>query len=433
MSLVSQIKALYKNPSVKSVGIYTFTNFFSKAASFFLLFIFTNPVYITPAENGLLSLFSTSLLFLMPFLSMGIIQSTSTDYYKLKANEFRDFFTTGFLLPFIVMMLSMAGLYIARHYLQQAYGFPVMFVWLIPVVCFLIFCNEQLLSMARNNNEPEVYLKANISKTILELGLSFILVVYFAFRWEGRIQGILVAYLLTGGYALYYFIKKGYLFGQIKKKFIKSELLYALPIIVLQVSTFSMSASDKFFLAAFSTNGNETVGVYSVACVFASIVNILSMALVQYIFPRIYTMLSSGKADYSEIRKVFFVYAGIMVAGLAVVIICTPVLYHFFINPKYNPALQYYYLLCIGSFLWAISYFFYSFLLYHKKKKEILFLSLCCIVVSLSCNYFFINKWKDLGGAISSSVSYFLVFLITLIFTAGYWKKFLVKPKSILP
>ncbi len=432
MTLVAQIKALYKNPSVKSVGIYTFTNFFSKAASFLLLFIFTNPVYITPAENGLLSLFSTSLLFLMPFLSMGIIQSTSTDYYKLKTSEFRDFFTTGFLLPFVVMVLSMAGLYFARYYLQQAYGFPLMFVWLIPVICFLIFCNEQLLSMARNNNEPEVYLKANISKTILELGLSFILVVYFAFRWQGRIQGILVAYVLAGGYAFYYFIKKGYLFGHIKKKYIKSELLYALPIIVLQVSIFSMSASDKFFLAAFSTNGNETVGVYSIACVFASIVNILSMALVQYIFPRIYTMLSSSETKYSEIRKVFFVYAGIMLAGLALVILVTPVLYHFFINPRYHPALRYNYLLCIGSFLWAISYFFYSFLLYYKKKKEILFLSLCCILVSLCCNYFLISKWKDVGAAISSSVSYFIVFLITLVFTAGYWKKFLVKPKSIL-
>jgi Na+-driven multidrug efflux pump len=113
-------------------------------------------------------------------------------------------------------------------------------------------------------------------------------------------------------------------------------------------------------------------------------------------------------------------------------IIITPVLYHFFIFPKYHQALKYSYLLCIGSFLWAISYFFYAFLLYHKQKKQILILSVCCIVVSLCCNYFFISKWKDFGGALASAVSYFIVFLITLFFTEPYWKKFLFKENRTL-
>lgn len=91
MPVSTQIKKLYNNPSVKSVGIYTFTNFFSKAVSFLLLFVFTNPVYISPSENGLLSLFSTSLLLLMPFLSMGIIHSVSADFYKLEKEALNCF------------------------------------------------------------------------------------------------------------------------------------------------------------------------------------------------------------------------------------------------------------------------------------------------------------------------------------------------------
>ena len=39
-----------------------------------------------------------------------------------------------------------------------------MFTWLIPLVTFLIFFNEQLMSMARNNQEPETYMKANMGK-----------------------------------------------------------------------------------------------------------------------------------------------------------------------------------------------------------------------------------------------------------------------------
>ena len=433
MPLASNLRSLYKNPSVRSVGIYTFTNFFAKGASFLLLFVFTNPVYISPSENGLLSLFSTSLLFLMPFLSMGIIHSTSADFFKLERQQFKNFFTTGFIMPFAVMILSMGILFLCRKFLQQEYGFPFKFVWLIPVVSFFIFCNEQLLSLARNNNEPAVYLNANVLRTVLELGLSFILVVFFAFRWQGRTDGILVGYMLTGVYALYYFIKKGYLFGSIQRKYIYSELIYAVPIIALQASIFAMTASDKFFLSAFSSDNNKTVGIYSIACIFASVITILSMALLQYIFPKIFIILSSGNTDYRAIRKLFFFYLIIMAAGTGGIIIVTPLLYHYFINSSYHPALRYSYMLCLGNFFWAISYFFYSFLLYNKQKIKILLLSLCCIAVSLVCNYIFISRWKDLGGAISTLVSYFLVFFITLLFTGSFWKKFLVKQKLTPP
>ena len=111
-----------------------------------------------------------------------------------------------------------------------------------------------------------------------------------------------------------------------------------------------------------------------------------------------------------------------MAAGLLVIIFLTPLLYHYFINDKYSPALKYVYLLCAGYFLWSVSYFFYSFLLYHKQKKKLLALSLCCIIVSLSCNYIFIKNFRDGGAAIAVIICYFIVLILTLIFTKEYWK-----------
>ena len=178
MSNIRNLSSLRKNPIVRSIGIYTFTNFFSKGASFLLLFIFTNPVYILPSENGLLSLFSNSMLFLMPFVSMGIIHSTSTDFFKMGKEEFRSFFTTGFIMPIAVTLFSIMVLFLFRNQLQNSYGFPYLFAWLIPLITFLTFCNEQFLSLIRNNNEPMVYLKANVSKTILDMGVSFLTFVY---------------------------------------------------------------------------------------------------------------------------------------------------------------------------------------------------------------------------------------------------------------
>jgi O-antigen/teichoic acid export membrane protein len=424
MSIVSTFKELYKQQSVKSVGVYTFTNFFGKAASFLLLFVFTNPIYISPSENGLLSLFSSSLLFLMPFLSLGIIQSTSSDFFKMQKNEFRDFFTTGFVMPLILTALSVVLLFIFREKLKQQFGFPYIFTWLIPMIIFLTFCYEQFLSLARNSNETGIFLKANIAKIILELGVSFVLVVFVSWRWKGRIAGILISYLFISIYAIFFFIKKDFLFGKIKKKYIVSELVYAIPIIAMQASSFCMNSSDKFFLCSFMRDNNQTVGVYSIACVFASVLIVFCTALLQYIFPKIFSILSVN-SDYFQIRKIFWVYIRLMCLALVVLVCLTPLAYHF-INSKYHAALSYIYLIYVGYFLWAVSYFFYSFLLYFKQKRKLLGLSLLSIAISLVLNYFMIKYFGAFGGAVAVVSTYFMVLILTLIFTKPYWKKLLV-------
>jgi O-antigen/teichoic acid export membrane protein len=420
MALLSDLFGLRKNPVAQSIGIYTFTSFLGKGVSFLLIFIYTNPKYINPSENGLLSLFSNGILFLMPFISLGILQSTSTDFFKLDKKEFRNFFTTGFLMPLIITILSFIVLFFFRDYLKRTYGFPYEFVLIIPGIAFLTFCYEQLISLIRNNNDSKLFLKINIFKTFLELGISVILVVVFALRWKGRVVGILTAYIIIAIYAFYYFNKKGYLFGAFKNIYIYNELLYAIPIIVMQASVFVMTSSDKFFLSNFTSDHNATVGIYGIACVFASIINVLCIAYLQYLFPKIYTTLSADVIDYASIKRNFYFYLTVMLSGTVAFIGFTPLLYKYFINSKYYPALHYIYFLGIGYFFWTITYYFYSFLLFYKQKKRILILSLTYIAISFGSNYFFISNWGSLGAAISVCISYFIILIITLIAVRKY-------------
>ncbi|MBS1928801.1 MAG: polysaccharide biosynthesis C-terminal domain-containing protein [Bacteroidetes bacterium] len=416
---------LGRNPVLQSIGKYSFTNFFAKGASFLLLFIFTNPIYITPSENGLLSLFSNSLVFLMPFLSLGIVHSSSTDFFRYDKEKFSSAFTSGFIPPIFVLVLSIVLFYIFRDELNSAYGFPFMFVWIIPVITFLSFCNEQLMSLIRNNNQPNRYMAVNMSRTVLELGISAILIVFFAWRWKGRVAGIFIAYLLISLYGLYYFIRNGYLFGKVSRKSILQDIYYGGPVILLQISIFSMSASDKFFLAHVDDAQNTQVGIYSIACIYSSVITVMSTAILQYIFPKVYSLLSEKNINYKSIKRNFLLYGGLAAAGTLLVISLSPFMFKHFINPRYNEALRYLFLICMGYFLWCVSYFFYSFLLFYKDKKKIFWLSLSSMIVSLTMNYLLINRWGADGAAMSILCSYAVVLVLTMIFTRKFWSKFL--------
>ncbi len=152
------------------MGIYTFTNFFGKGLSFLLLPLFTNPKYLSPADNGLLSLFSQAVIFVIPFTSLGILQSASVDYFKLDKKKFNDFFTTGFFMTVCMSVISLLAFLFFKKILFHTFSFPSAFIWTIPLVAFTTFCYEMIVLLVRNKDDAMKYMKINITRIIIELG-----------------------------------------------------------------------------------------------------------------------------------------------------------------------------------------------------------------------------------------------------------------------
>lgn len=410
------VKQYLKNPALKALGVYTFTNFFGKGVAFLLLPYFTN--VLSQQDMGTVTLFSGATLFLIPFISMGVLQSAGVEYFKLTKNEFRNFFSSSLLLPVGVFLLSLIVFYFGRDILINKYKFPLSFIWIIPVVTFLSFLSQHAVNMIRNEENKDLFMKVVLGRLFVEIGMAIILISGLNMAWQGRIIGIGASFLLMGIYAGYFFIKRNYLFGQINKQYIKDELIYSMPIIIMQLSTFCMNYSDVFFLSRFTHDNNAEVGVYGIACVFASVIITLSSAVLQYVHPKIFKLLSESDINYKAIRKHFLMYIGIMCGGLLLLLMFVPVAYTFVINKSYSPGLSYYYLLCIGYFFWTIAYLFFSFLLYYKRKMKIIILSISFILISLTSNYFFIKSMASMGAAISVFCSYTIVLILTLLVTA---------------
>ncbi|HQW94032.1 MAG TPA: hypothetical protein PKY28_13075, partial [Ferruginibacter sp.] len=68
MSIVHKVKNAVNDPVYRSVGKYVFTNFFSKGVSFLLIPLFTNPKFLTPTDNGVLSLFTSNMILIAPII-----------------------------------------------------------------------------------------------------------------------------------------------------------------------------------------------------------------------------------------------------------------------------------------------------------------------------------------------------------------------------
>ena len=421
MAVIQSLKSQYQSVAFKSMGTYAVTNFFIKGISFLLLPIFTNPNYLSPSDNGLLSLFSQSILFLMPFISLGILQSASVDYFKLDKKQFKDFCTTGFVMSSLVALIFVVIFWCFKTTLYNRFKFPLSFFWIIPAVTFFTFCIELLFLIIRNRKDPAQYMQVSVVRILLDLALAVILIVGFSLAWKGRVTSILVSTFFISLYGIFFLKKNNYLGGQVRMNIITKELKYSIPIIAMQLSNFCLFSSDSFLLSGITKNNSE-VGIYGMACLFASIIFTLCSAIVQYIVPKINHLLSQQVIDYPSIRKQFNMYFFIMATGLIALLLAIPLGYKYFINHSYLPGLKYYYFLCTGYFFWAIAYFFYTFLFYYKQKLKLLLLSLLSILISLISNYCFIKNMGTQGAAISVCCSYFVVLIMAVLFTKSNWK-----------
>jgi O-antigen/teichoic acid export membrane protein len=426
MAAIQFIKQQYKSPALKAMGIYTITNFFGKGLSFLLLPVFTNPKYLSPADNGLLSLFSQAIIFVLPFINLGILQSASTDYFKLDKNKFKDFCTTGFAMSAVMTVLAFTVFYFLKSFLTTTFSLPSIFIWAIPLAAFLNFCYEFVILIIRNRDDAAKYMKVNMTRIIIEMGLALILIVLLSWSWMGRVSSILIATGAVSLYGVWFLTKNGFLSGSVKKKIIYAELKYSVPIIMMQLSMFCLFSSDSFLLSGITKNNSE-VGIYGMACVFGSVLITFSSALIQYLVPKINKLLSAPSIYYSEIRGCFIIYFSLMAFAYTALLLLVPVIYHLYINSDYWPGIDYYFFLSTGYFFWTITIFLYSFLLYFKQKKTLLILAISSIIISLGSNYIFINFQGAFGASVSVCISYFALMLITLIVTKKYWRPLLHK------
>ncbi len=423
--------SLLKGSGFRAAGIYTFSNFFSKGLSFLLIPIFTNPRFLTPEDNGLISLFGKAIIFLIPFINLGVLQSVSVDFFKLDKKRFKDLCTTGVTMSFTMSLLVFGLFYFFSDYFISKFSFPAVFIWAIPLAAFMTFCYELIILIIRNRNNPIQYMKINMSRISLELGLAVILIVLFSFGWLGRVSGLLISLSIVAIYAFYFLIKNDYLFGKIRKEIIYTELKYSGPIITMQLSMFCLFSSDSFLLSAITKN-NAEVGIYGIACLFGSIIITFGSALSQYMAPKINKELSLKNPDYSVIKKLSKDYFKVIITGWLILLIIIPLVYKVIIDPIYWEGAKYFYLLCTGYFFWTISSFLYTFLLFHKAKRKLFFLASLSILISLAGNYYFIQTMGAWGASISVCLSYFLVTILALAFTKKYWRPvfFRVKVKG---
>ena len=417
MAIPKLIRTAIKNPAYTSVATYIFTNFFSKGVSFLLIPLFTNPKYLTPTDNGLLSLFSSNMMLLTPFICLGMVQSSNIDFFKKNKEDFSASFTSNFIIGIFFALFATTILFLFKDILQRKFEFPPSFVYVIPILVFLVFCSEQLFALVRNRNEVRNYAIFGISKTLIEYTVSVILIVFFLKGWYGRVWGIAISLIAINLIAFYYYSRNSYLTFNIKRNHILEEIKFGAPVIAFQICVFMLGSTNKLFLAIFNVDKHQ-LGIYAVACLFGTIVGTIGQSILLYAQPKLYKSISSGEATTQSLLKGFYSFFKMLSFLTIPCILVVFFLYYFVIDKVYITGIPFFLIVTISSFIWCLNNYIFLFLLYHKAKRKILLLSLLSISCSLIVNILMVKNFLIIGDAFAGLINTVIFGVMVVIITA---------------
>ena len=401
----------------KSFSIYTTASFFNKGMMAVLAFFLSN--YILPQENGILSLYSVFVLFILPFIILGMPSSLIMEHARLDDKEFRIYFNSSLALSTFSFLILLLIFLVAGNYVSGLLTVPFRLLLLGMFYAYFNLYQENIMAYLRTMDRPIQFFFVSAVKDVLEIALVVVLVIQLGKGAEGRIW----AGVLTGAaifiFGSLFFYTKGLIHSRVSKKYLVEEFRFGISQVFFQFNVFILNASDKYLINYYNPHEKTGLGIYFMANQFAFIINVLVSAFFFSYQPVLYRHLSQLTPESKlKLLKIKYLFAGFLLLCTILLCITIPFIYQLFINKKYHPGIPYVAWLAFGYFFWGLYALMLGFLYYYKKNRVVIVFSLFSALICILMNYYFIRIYGVIGAAYASFIVYGILF-ITLFITVN--------------
>ena len=402
---------------LKSFTIYASTTFFNAAVSFATFSILTH--HLNEVDYGIINLYNSFLIFLVPFVSAGVQFTLSVDYFKMGKQAYTHHFKNSVIIPLFSCLLFTAVCVVFSPHISSFIGVALPYVWVLPLLCLITTLSDILLNLVRNREQHYLFAGISAAKNVFEIGFTILFVVLLGQHWEGRINSNIITLVVLLA-AIIFFLKRWGLFsGRYDSNALKRIFFLSLPFIPERLAIFILGYSDRFFINYYE--GTDDVGYYSAGAQIAIMVNLVCLTLANTFHPVLFKRLSANEIDYRAVRKACYSYLLISLSVAIATILLTPVIFEVFIGRSFQPGQQYAVNLVIGFFFWSVYNLFLGFLLNHKRNKAIMNISLVSMGLSLVLNLVLVRYFGALGATYTNIIVYTLMAAISLYLVSRHY------------
>jgi len=407
------INRILRHPLLKSSLVYTISDAINKAVPFFILPILS--YYLLPSDYGIVANYGVIVSIFSIFVLVGVGGAITVNYFKISRDELSRFIFNGILIISISCVLIVS---IVLFFHETIYSFvkvPLKYQLLAVSMAFASSLTGINMSLWRLEEKPLNFGAYQISQTILNAGLSLILVVVYKMGWVGRVNGMLVASLSFGLLSLILIYKRGYLNIKFDKTLFLGILAFGLPLIPHSLSFWLRSGVDRIFITKYV--GESATGLYATGFQFGVLISFLTMAFNNAFVPYMYKLLSEEddkklNRNKENLKKMILFGIG----ALGVLCILFTLFSNFILtilfSDKYSEASQFIFWAILSQTFQGMYLFFVNYIFFAKKTKGLAVITFTCASLQVVLSYILITSIGAMGAAYSTAIVSFVNFAI---------------------
>lgn len=386
---------------------------------FIMLPLLTNELSVE--DFGVLALIETSILFMVPIVSIKIEAGVGVQYFKLTQHHFKIYVINALFLSLLAFFIVFSAIFIFNDVLSQYIGLTPAYVLVLPVFALLRVVGAVMLTMFRSQSKPGYFFILSLIQSVIDIVLSIFLVVIFKNGIIGRLQGVYGALLIVTLLGLIYLYKNGY-FLYWRLKYTKQILSYSLPLIPHSIAGVVIVMSDRYFLANYY--GPQEVGLYAASYQIAAVMLLMGTVINLFWSPLLYSCLRDK--TYTEAIRggggiaIFLLIAAAFMYGIH------DLLYSLLVDEKFFVSKMFFVWLLLGFLFQSLYFLLANYLFYYSKTILLAVLTVVGAVVNLVLNYLLIERFASIGVAYSTAITWFvLLFMVfvTVVFNHSRWQE----------
>lgn len=404
---------LKHNSLVSGAGIYLVSNVLNAMIPFLLLPILTR--YLTPAEYGQVAMFQTLLGALGAFVGLSVVGAAGRKYYddNLTDAEMGRYIGTCLQLLVISTAIVLVPMFFLRENLSIWLGLDKKWVlWAVGLSAFMVVMNLRL-GQWQVRKKAKSYGVMQVSKSLLDMGLSLLFVVVLLLGADGRISAQIMAAGLFAILALW-LLKRDKLLSVFvwNTAYHKEIIKFGVPLIPHIGGVFLLASVDRFVINA--ELGLAEAGVYMVAVQMAMGVALIFDAINKAYVPWLFEKLKENNLQQKKkIVRYTYIWYLIIIAGAIAGFFVGPWLVLLIAGPGYEQAGEVIGWLLLGQafggmYLMVTNYIFYS-----RRTGLLSVATITSGLVNLLLLFLLIKFMGLTGAAVSFAIAMAVRFLLT--------------------
>ncbi len=406
---MNAIKLFIKSPLFQAVGTYGALTAFRQLLPLLLLPIMTH--YLSPADYGTLAMFNVLISLMYVLIGLNFDTAIAREYFEQDKIDFPKYIANCLGCACLCAVLFLPVILFIGPSIESVTGVPYPLLFPVLIIALCRFISQIIMIIWQSAMRALPYSIMQVFQILIEAGLSILFIASFKMGLQGRVDAVLVTSIIFAFIGFVYLLRGGWFKWALSWDYIKSALLFGIPLLPHTIGAIVMSMTDRALLM--NIVGAEDTGLYFIGFQIGNTLNMVVWAFNQAWNPWLFKELKKDDPSVNDkIVKFTYSYIAVILSLAALVTGIAPIFFKYFLNVQFSGGLPVVGWIAFGSAFLGMYYIISGYIIYQKKTHILSGITVFVGVLNVLITYFFIKKFGYIGAAQSTMIAHMVTFFL---------------------